>query len=88
MINATTYSSSLQVSGFSILYPFFSSRNNSLLSMVGYGVPPDTMIYESERLVASNAREVFSQILGSLSKGRVFERRTQRGEDWTFIKSL
>ena len=56
--------------------------------MVGYGVPPDTMIYESERLVASNAWEVFSQILGSLSKGRVFERRTQRGEDWTFIKSL
>ena len=47
IINVTTYSSSLQVSGFSILYPFFSSRNNSLLSMVGYGVPPDMVIQKS-----------------------------------------
>ena len=37
----TTYSSSQQVSGFSILYPSFSNCISSLLSIVGYGVPPD-----------------------------------------------
>ena len=40
-----TYSSSLQVSGFSILYPFLRNCSSSLLCMVGYGVPPDMMIY-------------------------------------------
>ena len=39
-IDKNTYISSLQMSGFSIRYPPLKRPSNSLLFIVGYGVPP------------------------------------------------